>query len=179
MEIKIEYKKIDDLIPYDKNPRDNAQAVDMVMESIKEFGFKNPIIIDKNNVIVAGHTRLLAAKKLNFTVVPTIKAKDLTDKQIKAFRIADNRTAEFAEWDEELLRAELSEVDGFTGFSVDEIKELSFKNVGYKEKEPKDKETMLCIKFEDVEDVRKVEEELRKVFDKFDKIRVSIASGEI
>lgn len=88
---------IKDIRPYEKNPRKNNSAVAYVAESIKQFGFKVPIIIDKNNVIVAGHTRYKAAKKLGINTVPAIIADDLTDEQIKAFRLADNKVAEQAE----------------------------------------------------------------------------------
>lgn len=101
-------KKVVDLIPYDKNPRKNEEAVQYVKESIREFGFKVPIIIDKDNVIVAGHTRLLGAKELGLETVPCIVADDLTEEQIKAFRLADNKVSEFAKWDIELLNEELS-----------------------------------------------------------------------
>lgn len=104
-------KNIKDLKPYENNPRKNEEAVQYVANSIKEFGFKNPIVIDKNNVIVAGHTRLLAAKKLNLKTVPCIMADDLTDEQIQAFRLVDNKTGEFAEWDLPLLDTELAKVD--------------------------------------------------------------------
>ena len=100
--------KTEELIPYDNNPRFNAGAVDKVAESIKEFGFKVPIIVDSKNVIVTGHTRLMAANKLGMEEVPVIVADDLTDGQIKAFRIADNRVAEFSEWDFEKLEVELA-----------------------------------------------------------------------
>ena len=99
--------KVEDLIPYINNPRNNENAVDKVASSIKEFGFKNPIVIDKNNVIINGHTRLLASKKLGLEEVPVIIADDLSDAQVKAFRIADNKTSEYATWDKELLRVEL------------------------------------------------------------------------
>lgn len=95
---------------YEKNPRRNEKAVDAVAASIQEFGFKVPIIVDREGVIVAGHTRLKAAKKLGMDTVPCIIADDLTDEQIRAFRLADNRTAELAEWDPELLMQELSEI---------------------------------------------------------------------
>ncbi len=125
-ELKIEYKDINELIPYINNPRINDEAVDVVAASIKEFGFKNPILIDKENVIIAGHTRLKAARKLGLKEVPVIRVEDLTENQIKAFRIADNKTAEFAEWDMELLEIELEELeDMFTGFSEEE-KEVIF-----------------------------------------------------
>lgn len=105
--LEIVYRKTQDLIPYENNPRNNDTAVDAVAESIKEFGFKNPIIIDRNNVIVAGHTRLKAAEQLGMDEVPTICADDLTEEQIRAFRLADNKTAEIAEWDFSALDEEL------------------------------------------------------------------------
>ena len=105
--MKIIELKIDVLKPYDKNPRKNKEAVKYVAESIKEFGFKQPIVIDKNNVVVCGHTRLLAAKQLGLKEVPCILADDLTEEQINAYRLVDNKTNEFAEWDYELLNEEL------------------------------------------------------------------------
>lgn len=109
--MEIVYKKIDELKPYANNPRQNEAAVQYVANSIKEFGFKNPIIIDKNGEIIAGHTRYKAGIKLGLTEVPCIVADDLTKKQIKAFRLADNKTAEMAEWDFELLENELFEIE--------------------------------------------------------------------
>lgn len=102
--------KVDELIPYENNPRKNDDAVDKVALSISAFGFKVPIVIDANNVIVTGHTRLRAAKKLGLQIVPCIKADDLTEEQIKAFRLADNKVAEFSQWDEEKLMQELDEL---------------------------------------------------------------------
>lgn len=99
-----------DLKPYENNPRKNDDAVKYVAESIKEFWFKVPIVIDKDNVIVAGHTRYKAAKKLGMTEIPCIIADDLTDEQIKAFRLADNKVAEKAEWDFDLLNTELDDI---------------------------------------------------------------------
>ena len=106
--------KIDDLKPYENNPRINKDAIEPVANSIEEFGFKVPIIVDRNNVIIAGHTRLLAAKKLGLNVVPCLIADDLTEEQVKAFRLADNKVGEIAEWDFEKLEEELkliSEID--------------------------------------------------------------------
>lgn len=103
-------KKITEIIPYEKNPRKNDEAVKYVAESIKQFGFKVPIVIDKNNVIVAGHTRYKASKKLGLKEVPCIVADDLTEEQIKAYRLADNKVAEQAEWDFDLLGEELSDI---------------------------------------------------------------------
>lgn len=102
--------KLKDIKPYGKNPRKNDDAVPYVAESIKQFGFKVPIVIDKNNVIVAGHTRYKAAKKLGFKSVPCIIADDLTDEQIKAFRLDDNKVSEKAEWDLDLLDSEIEEI---------------------------------------------------------------------
>jgi len=119
--MKIELLKIEDLIPYHNNPRVNDPAVDYVASSIAEFGFKVPIVVDKNNIIIAGHTRLKAAIKLGLKEVPCIRATDLTDAQIKAFRIADNKTNEFAEWDFAKLDIELEELEDFDyDFGFDE-----------------------------------------------------------
>jgi hypothetical protein len=107
----IQYKAIAELRQYQKNPRKNDHAVPAVAASIQEFGFKVPIIIDKYGVIIAGHTRFKAAKKLGFATVPVIVADDLNEDQIKAFRIIDNKTAELAEWDPHLLEKELSAID--------------------------------------------------------------------
>ena len=127
--------KTEDLIPYVNNPRNNENAVDKVASSIAEFGFKNPIIIDKNNVVINGHTRLLASKKLGLKEVPVIKADDLTEAQVKAFRIADNKTSEYAEWNGELLKLELEQLEGMnfdlecTGFDMDDIEQML--NLGF------------------------------------------------
>ena len=110
-EMKIEYLNIDDIIPYENNPRRNDEAVDYVANSIKEFGFKVPIIIDKDNVVVTGHTRLKASEKLGLKKIPVIYADDLTEDQIKAFRIADNKVSEFSSWDFDKLGLELEDID--------------------------------------------------------------------
>lgn len=106
-------KKLKEIKPYEKNPRKNDEAVQYVMNSIKEFGFKVPIVIDKDGVIVCGHTRFKAAKKLKMKEVPCILADDLTPEQIKAFRLADNKTGEIATWDDELLSGELADLIDF------------------------------------------------------------------
>ena len=110
-EMNIIYKNVEEIIPYENNPRNNEEAIEYVANSIKEFGFKNPIIIDKENVIIAGHTRLLACKKLGIEKVPVIVADDLTEEQIKAFRIADNKVSEKAGWDLDKLKLELEDLD--------------------------------------------------------------------
>ena len=113
MDNKIEMRRISDLKPYKNNPRKNDKAVDAVAASIKAFGFKQPVVIDDNGEIIAGHTRLKAAKKLGIKTVPCIVADDLTPEQIKAYRLADNKTAELAEWDMELLPLELDDLQEF------------------------------------------------------------------
>ena len=104
-------KKLSELKPYENNPRKNDEAVEYVANSIKEFGFKVPIVIDKDGVIVAGHTRYKAAKQLKLKTVPCIIADDLNEEQIKAFRLADNKTGELAVWDFPLLDIELAEIE--------------------------------------------------------------------
>lgn len=134
--LNIQYMDIEKVIPYVNNPRNNKKAVDQVAASIQEFGFKNPIIVDKNNVIVAGHTRMLAARKLDLKEVPTIKAEDLSDKQVKAFRIADNKVAEMAEWDNDMLKLEFEELDGmFTGFDEEEVEKICLEEVDFEEEQ--------------------------------------------
>ena len=103
-------KNLSEIKPYEKNPRKNDNAVEYVANSIKEFGFKVPIVIDKDGVIVAGHTRYKASKKLGLEKVPCIIADDLTPEQIKAYRLADNKVSEKSEWDFDLLQDELSEI---------------------------------------------------------------------
>ena len=109
---------VKDLVPYDKNPRDNKEAVQYVANSIKEFGFKNPILVDADNVIIAGHTRLLAAKKLKMKKVPVIVCSDLPPEKVKALRLADNKVSEFSVWDDDLLAKELEELADFEGLDM-------------------------------------------------------------
>ena len=106
--MKIFERKLVDLTPYEKNPRKNDRAVEYVSRSISEFGFKVPMVITKDGVIVCGHTRYKAAKKLGLEKVPCVIADDLTDEQIKAFRLADNKVSEFAEWIPELVDDEIA-----------------------------------------------------------------------
>lgn len=125
---------IKDIKPYEKNPRKNDDAVQYVVQSIKEFGFKVPIVIDKNNVIVAGHTRYKASKKLNLDVVPCIIADDLTEEQIKAFRLADNKVSEVAEWENSLLSKELDSILNID-MSLFDFKEIFKEEIAEEEKE--------------------------------------------
>jgi DNA modification methylase len=142
--LEIKFLQIEKLNPYANNARDNEKAVDKVASSIKNYGFKNPILIDGNNEIIAGHTRLLAAKKLGLNEVPTILVDDLTPEQVKAFRIADNKTAEYAEWNFELLAQEMEELKladydlSLTGFDMSEAEKLM--DELHKDDEPEDDE---------------------------------------
>ena len=116
-------KKLTDVIPYENNPRKNDEAVEYVIKSIKDFGFKIPIIIDRNGIIVTGHTRYKAAQKLGMETIPCIIADDLTDEQIKAFRLADNKVGENAEWDYNLLSEEIDRLCDFN------FEEYGFDNI--------------------------------------------------
>lgn len=143
--IEIKYIPIDDIKPYKNNPRLNEEAIPYVMNSIKEFGFKNPIILDKNNVIVAGHTRLESAKRLDMEEVPVIYADDLTEEQIKAFRLADNKVAEKSMWDYIKLDEELEnilDVD-MSMFNFENIEEANLDDFFEDNDNKKEKESKL------------------------------------
>ncbi|MBX3097483.1 MAG: ParB N-terminal domain-containing protein, partial [Fimbriimonadaceae bacterium] len=128
--MKIEYRSIETIQPYEKNPRKNDAAVAVVAKSIGEFGWRQPIVVDENGVIIAGHTRWKAAQSLQQTSVPVHVAEGLTEAQVKALRIADNRSADIAEWDLELLPQELEALQGLDfdldllGWTPDELREL-------------------------------------------------------
>jgi len=130
MVLQITYLPVEGLKPYENNPRKNKKGVEIVKKSIQAFGFKNPIIIDKNNVIIAGHTRLEAAKLLNLSEVPVIYAEDLTPEQVNAFRIMDNKSQEYSEWNNDLLKKELENLKALnfdlelTGFKEAELNKL-------------------------------------------------------
>lgn len=133
---EIVYKSLDEIKEYENNPRQNDEAVEYVANSIKEFGFRNPIILDKDNVIIAGHTRYKASQQLKLKEVPCIYANDLTKEQVKAFRLADNRVGEIAEWDDDLLKIELDDI-----LDID-MSDLGFDDIDLEEvyDEPKEKE---------------------------------------
>jgi len=128
--VKIEMIQISEIKAYSGNPRDNSGAIDAVAESIRQFGFKVPVIVDKDGTLIAGHTRILAAKELGMTEVPAIRADDLTPEQVKAFRIADNKLHELSKWDYELLPIELTQLQemdfdlGVLGFDEKELAQL-------------------------------------------------------
>ena len=128
--MQVKMLNLNNIIPYENNPRNNEAAVDIVVKSIKEFGFKVPIIIDKNNVIITGHTRYKAAQKLGMKVIPVLEVEDLTPEQVAAFRIMDNKSAEKSDWDYEKLLKEMDslKIDDYnlelTGFELSEIDDL-------------------------------------------------------
>lgn len=130
-ELKIVYLPPGELVPYEKNPRMNDGGVQPVIESIKAYGFKVPIVVDSNNVVICGHTRLKAALQMGLDSVPCIIADDLTEEQVKAFRIADNKVSDFSIWDNKLLLEELTaldDTDWFTGFDFAELDGLDVLN---------------------------------------------------
>lgn len=128
--MKIQLRELSNIKPYSNTPRLNDDAVDSVAASIREFGFRQPIVVDAEGVIICGHTRFKAAQKLGLEKVPVHVAKDLSPEQIKAYRIADNKTAELAEWNYDLLPIELSELQaanydlGLLGFDQEELAKL-------------------------------------------------------
>ena len=120
--LKVENKPIDSIKPYENNPRDNDDAINAVANSIHEFGWQQPIVVDKDNVIIAGHTRYKAAQSLGLKEVPVVVASNLSDQQVKAYRLADNKTAELADWDTKKLDEELQDIldIDMTDFGFDE-----------------------------------------------------------
>ena len=134
--MQVEMWSLDRIKPYEKNPRINDDAVDPVVQSINEFGFRQPIVVDTEGVIICGQTRFKAAQKIGLEKIPVHVARDLTPEQIKAYRIADNKTADLAQWDLELLPTELAELDALDfdlsmiGFTMRPINHFSG-NVAY------------------------------------------------
>ena len=129
--MKIENIDIKKIIPYERNPRRNDQAVDIVAKSVREFGFRVPVIIDKDNVIIAGHTRLKAAEKLGITEIPCVRADNLTPEQAKAFRIMDNKSHEYSMWDFDKLLDEIDQLRAanfdttLTGFNDADLENIN------------------------------------------------------
>ena len=141
--MQVEIRSIREIKPYEHNPRSNDCAVDAVAASIKEFGWQQPIVVDKDGVIIAGHTRFKAAKKLGLKEVPVVVAENLTDEQVKAYRLADNKTGELAGWDFSALEEELvglAEIDMQQfGFAGSETEDFNIDNL-FAEAAPKEKE---------------------------------------
>lgn len=130
-ELKIVYLPVEKIKPYKDNPRDNSKAIKKVAASIQENGFRQPLVLDKNKVIITGHTRFEAAKTLGMEKLPCIIADDMSKEKVKAYRIADNKVAEYSTWNDSLLASEMEALKelGYdledTGFSEIEIMELT------------------------------------------------------
>ncbi|MGX9755711.1 ParB N-terminal domain-containing protein [Clostridioides difficile] len=125
---EVVYLNLEDIKPYQNNPRINDNAIEKVVNSIRDFGFNNPITIDKSNIIVTGHTRYEASKILNLKQVPCIILKDLTEEEIKGYRLSDNKTGEFSDWEFDKLTKELAEIQnidmsnfGFNVLTIDDL----------------------------------------------------------
>ena len=124
--------KIDEITPYHDNPRVNTDAINVVKKSLSEFGFQQPLVLDKDNIIIVGHTRFAAAKELGFKDVPCFIAEDLSEDKIKAYRIMDNKSAEYASWNYGLLTKEITDLLEsdydleYTGFTDVELEDMGF-----------------------------------------------------
>lgn len=165
-DMKVLYGDPLNLTPYENNPRINDYAVKKVLESIKEYGFTNPILVDKDLVIIAGHTRREAAILAGLEKVPYIIKDDLSPEQVKAYRIADNKLAELSTWDDEALKAELFELQELEyplevmGFTEMDIKDLFEEKEEPKEKKAKEEKTTLPMLRFGSNSVRITEEDL-------------------
>ena len=159
--MNIEEKRVADLIPYERNAKEHPQKqIEKIAESIKQYGFRIPILVDKNNVIISGHGRYAAAKQLNLDTVPCVCVCDLSDEQVKAFRLADNKVAESV-WDNKILLEELDGLDDlFTGFDFSDYWYKDMLDNPLEENEA-GIEYKIVIKSGDVEKVRK----LKKAWD--------------
>ena len=137
-----------DLVPYENNPRINDYAVKKVLESIKEFGFQNPILVDKDKVIIAGHTRREASLLAGLETVPYIIADDLTPEQVKAYRIADNKLGELATWDEDMLEIQEQEIPlEVLGFTEIDLQQIFVEEKEEKETQKEEKTTLPMLRF--------------------------------
>ena len=181
--MEIIYKKVNELIPYENNPRLNDEAVEYVKNSIKEFGFKVPVVIDKDNVIIAGHTRIKASKELGIKDIPCIIADDLTEEQVKAFRLADNKVSEKSVWNWEMLNQELNDILNIDmtkfdfGIDLDEPLE---DELDEDENNIELKEYQVKLKFKDTKDFKKIEDELRSfINENYKDVDVSVNGGYI
>lgn len=162
--MKVENWDISRVIPYANNPRKNDDAVAATANSIKEFGWQQPIVVDSEGVVIVGHTRLKAAKKLKLKQVPVTVADNLTEEQVKAYRLADNKTGELAEWDENMLTSELEELKDLDfdmpEFGFEELDELDSQSKDDNtDPEPIDDKTIIIIEADS-------EEKLEQYFDK-------------
>lgn len=163
--LNIEYKNIRDLKPYKKNAKKHSkEQVEQITNSIKEFGFTQPVIVDKNNCVVAGHGRILGAKKAGLKQVPTVTLEELTEEQIKAYRLVDNKLNE-SEWDNELLNTELSEL-WYAGEVDMTLFNFDMDNLFEDETENKKKVEFEIKEKYEVHIICKDEKEMEKVYNK-------------
>lgn len=164
--MEIVYKKINELKPYENNPRFNDDAVEYVKNSIKEFGFKVPCVIDKNGVLITGHTRYEASKQLGLKEIPCLIADDLSEEQIKAFRLADNKVSDYSIWDNKKLLQELEDIgfDIFSGFSISDLFEdmLNENDNEILEENQDGVEYTITFKSQDKELIKKINEFIEK-----------------
>lgn len=137
--MQVENWKIEDVTPYENNPRKNDEAVEYVANSIREFGFQQPLVVDSEGVLIVGHTRLKAAQELGLTEVPVIVADNLTDDQVKAYRLADNKTGEKSWWDWGKLNEELEDIDWFEM----NMEDFGFSTLSFIDSQVDDEETKL------------------------------------
>ena len=167
--MKVEAKSIDDIKPYENNPRDNDDAVDAVANSVKEFGWQQPIVVDNEGVIIAGHTRYKAAEKLGLKTVPVVVAKDLTEEQVKAYRLADNKSGELADWDMDLLNDELDQIRNIdmSDFGFDEVNDDSVDDYDFDNEAVPDDDIPVSTYALNV--VCKDEEQQKELFDELSK----------
>ena len=175
--MEITNRKVSELIPYERNPRKNDEAVKYVKASIEQFGFKVPIVIDADGVIVAGHTRVKAAKELGMKEVPCIVADDLTEEQIKAFRLADNKTAEMAGWDFPMLEDELAGIEfDMTQFGFEPFIEPNFDESVEKEGANNEK-VIALVTFKDLKHFKAYENQLRDMVDNMGGATIYVKQG--
>lgn len=171
--MQIIMKDTSELKAYKNNPRKNDAAVEVVAASIRQFGFKVPVIIDADNVIIAGHTRVKAAALLDMESVPCIVADDLTPEQIKAFRLADNKVSEFAEWDFDILNMELAELADIDfdmsklGFDIFEL-DPNMLDADVDDKAHESPDVVIKITFKRKGDFQRIEDDLRSYVDGLD-----------
>lgn len=177
--MEYEYINIDELKPYEKNARTHSeQQIETICNSIREFGFRNPVIIDENNMILAGHGRVMAAKQMGLEKVPFVRWEDMTETQKRGFILANNKTADLAGWDFDILQDELQDINldmsdfGFDDISEPGIDELE-ENDGVIENNTS-KPVAVKIVFEDSQKWRSMENEVRDFVDKLKGVTVSV-----
>lgn len=154
---QVEWIDVDSIVPYENNARNNDHTVPYLIKSIKRFGFRVPLVIDAENIIICGHTRLKAALEIGLKSIPCVRANDLTKQEIKAFRLADNKITEMSEWDSEKLESELWDISTFpdidmADFGFDDSEQEDEEEKQGEEEESKYKVTLTFNRLRDVSD---------------------------